>query len=164
MLANVRQVILDGVDVELTAGEVEEIERLGRVPVGVAESLGANELRTLRVADAIAELPDDWTVLAFAPSVENSRVLAALLSHAGIPAVSVSSDTDTAARRHYIDEFRAGRIRVLTNFGVLTQGFDAPKVQAVVLARPTFSPNVYQQMVGRGLRGRSTEVRRKSSL
>ncbi|MFB8145351.1 sacsin N-terminal ATP-binding-like domain-containing protein [Microbacterium sp. NPDC056003] len=153
VLANVRQTILDGVDVNLSPGDVEEIERLGRIPVGIAESLGANELRTLRVADAIAELPGDWTVLAFAPSVENSRVLAALLSHRGVPAVSISSDTETAARRYYIDEFKAGRIRVLTNFGVLAQGFDAPKVQAVVLARPTFSPNVYQQMVGRGLRG-----------
>ncbi|WP_150306590.1 DEAD/DEAH box helicase [Planctomonas psychrotolerans] len=153
VLANVRQRILDGVDVQLSAGDVDEIERLGRIPVGVAEELGANELRTLRVVDTIADLPDDWSILAFAPSVENSRVLAALLSHRGIPAVSISSDTDPAARRHYIDEFKAGRIRVLTNFGVLSQGFDAPKVQAVVLARPTFSPNAYQQMVGRGLRG-----------
>lgn len=42
---------------------------------------------------------------------------------------------------------------MLTNYNVLTQGFDAPKVQAVYVARPTFSPNVYQQMIGRGLRG-----------
>jgi len=153
VLANVRQRILDGVNIQLSAGDVDEIESFGRIPVGIAEELGANELRTLRVVETIADLPKDWTILAFAPSVENSRVLAALLSHRGIPAVSISSDTDPAARRHYIDEFKAGRIRVLTNFGVLTQGFDAPKVRAVVLARPTFSPNVYQQMVGRGLRG-----------
>ncbi|MDT0550866.1 hypothetical protein, partial [Streptomyces lonegramiae] len=36
---------------------------------------------------------------------------------------------------------------------VLTQGFDAPATRAVVVARPTYSPNVYQQMIGRGLRG-----------
>ena len=36
---------------------------------------------------------------------------------------------------------------------MLTQGFDAPAVRAVIVARPTFSPNLYQQMIGRGLRG-----------
>ena len=61
--------------------------------------------------------------------------------------------TDDGPRRHYIEEFREGRIRVLTNYNVLTQGFDAPAVRAVIVARPTFSPNLYQQMIGRGLRG-----------
>jgi superfamily II DNA or RNA helicase len=42
---------------------------------------------------------------------------------------------------------------VLTNYGVLAEGFDAPSVRAVIVARPTLSPNAYQQMVGRGLRG-----------
>ena len=153
VFAQVKHRILDGSDVELTASDIAEIEKMRRLPPAVAERLGANLTRTLKVVDSIAALPDDWTVLAFAPSVENARVLAALLSHRGIPAVSVSADTEPAARRHYVEEFKAGRIRVLTNFNVLTQGFDAPKVQAVYVARPTFSPNVYQQMIGRGLRG-----------
>ncbi|WP_183097473.1 DEAD/DEAH box helicase [Nocardioides pelophilus] len=153
VLAQVKHRILDGSDAELTASDIAEIEKMKRLPPAVAERLGANLTRTLKVVDSIAALPDDWTILAFAPSVENARVLAALLSHQGIPAVSVSADTETAARRHYVEEFKAGRIRVLTNFNVLTQGFDAPKVQAVYVARPTFSPNVYQQMIGRGLRG-----------
>ena len=42
---------------------------------------------------------------------------------------------------------------MLTNYGVLTQGFDAPSVRALYIARPTYSPNLYQQIVGRGLRG-----------
>ncbi|KPC83466.1 hypothetical protein ADL27_47215, partial [Streptomyces sp. NRRL F-6602] len=56
-------------------------------------------------------------------------------------------------RRKRIDDFRKGRVQVLTNYGVLTQGFDAPATRVVVVARPTYSPNVYQQMIGRGLRG-----------
>ena len=43
--------------------------------------------------------------------------------------------------------------RVFTNYNVLTQGFDAPAVEAIFVARPTYSPNLYQQMIGRGLRG-----------
>lgn len=153
VLAQVRQRILDGTEVELTASDVAEIEKMRRLPSAVTERLGSDADRTVRVVDSIAALPEDWTVLAFAPSVENARVLAALLTHRGVPAVSISADTEASARRHYIKEFKAGRIRVLTNFNVLTQGFDAPRVQAVYVARPTFSPNVYQQMIGRGLRG-----------
>ena len=41
----------------------------------------------------------------------------------------------------------------MTNFGVLTTGFDAPKVRAIYITRPTFSKNLYLQMIGRGLRG-----------
>ncbi|MET7283832.1 DEAD/DEAH box helicase family protein [Kribbella sp. NPDC005582] len=153
VLAQVRHEILDGTDVHLTESDVAEIEQTRRLPSAVVERLGADLTRTLRVVQSIAAQPADWTVLAFAPSVENARVLAALLSHRGIPAMAVSADTESAARRHYIEEFKAGRIRVLTNYNVLTQGFDAPRVQAVYVARPTFSPNVYQQMIGRGLRG-----------
>ena len=56
-------------------------------------------------------------------------------------------------RRRTIEAFRDGGIRVLTNCNLLTQGFDAPGVRALYIARPTFSPNAYIQMVGRGLRG-----------
>ena len=153
VLAQVRHQVIDGTDVLLTDADEAEIEKMRRVPSAVVERLGADVARTERVVQAIASLPEDWTILAFAPSVENARVLAALLSHQGIPAISISADTEPAARRHYVEEFKAGRIRVLTNFNVLTQGFDAPMVQAVFVARPTFSPNVYQQMIGRGLRG-----------
>jgi len=155
VLATVRHELIDGAEVELSPGELARMAEFGggRLPTGVETRLGERLDRTRRVADHIANQPDDWTMLAFTPSVENARVLAALLSHRGITAVSVSADTDPAARRYYVEEFKAGRIRVITNYNILTQGFDAPKVRAVYVARPTFSPNVYQQMIGRGLRG-----------
>jgi superfamily II DNA or RNA helicase len=42
---------------------------------------------------------------------------------------------------------------VLCNYGVLTTGFDAPRVRAVVIGRPTASRVLYEQMIGRGMRG-----------
>ncbi|QWC84553.1 DEAD/DEAH box helicase family protein [Nocardioidaceae bacterium] len=153
ILATVRHELLDGADVRLSSKDVAEIEEFGRLPAAISEKLGEDLNRTQRVVDSIARLPEDWSVLAFAPSVENARVMAALLTNAGVQAVSVSASTEPAARKHYVEEFKAGRIRVLTNYNVFTQGFDAPKVRAVYVARPTFSPNVYQQMIGRGLRG-----------
>jgi superfamily II DNA or RNA helicase len=153
VLAAVNHRILKGIELRFTAAEGEEMTRLRRVPSSVEAQLGADVERNRRIVASIADLPSDWTVLLFATSVENARILAAMLSYQGIPAVAISGDTDSRARKFYIDEFKAGRVRVITNYNVLTQGFDAPKVQAVYVTRPTFSPNVYQQMIGRGLRG-----------
>ncbi len=153
VLAHVEKRTLDGATVDFTEAEIDEITNMGRFPRRREQQLGDDHDRNRRIVESILDLPDDWPVLLFAPSVENARALAALLSHRGVPAVSISSGTETPARRHYIDQFRKRSIRVLTNYQVLTQGFDAPAVKAVYVCRPTFSPNVYQQMVGRGLRG-----------
>jgi superfamily II DNA or RNA helicase len=79
--------------------------------------------------------------------------MAAKLNDRGIRAASIDSATPDVERRNLIEDFRLGKIRVLTNYGVLAQGFDAPATQTVIVARPTYSPNMYQQMIGRGLRG-----------
>jgi hypothetical protein len=55
-------------------------------------------------------------------------------------------------RRAVLDAFRAGRLQILCNFGVLAEGFDAPNVSALVLARPTRSVTLARQQLGRGLR------------
>jgi superfamily II DNA or RNA helicase len=153
VLARVQHDLLPGVDIRLTPRDVEEIRTLRHVPAAIEEQLGANIERNRRIVDSIAELPDDWTVLLFATSVQNSRTLAAQLSVRGIPSVSISGETEPAARRRYVQQFKDGEIRVITNYNVLSQGFDAPAVRAVYVTRPTFSANLYQQMIGRGLRG-----------
>ncbi|WP_139224381.1 sacsin N-terminal ATP-binding-like domain-containing protein [Cellulomonas marina] len=153
VLAEVEKRRLDGAVVHFSDAELAEIDKMQRFPSSRETQLGEDVERNERIVRSICDLPEDWPVLLFAPSVENARSLAALLSHRGVTAQSISAATEGAARRHYIDEFRQGRIRVLTNYNVLTQGFDAPAVKAVYVCRPTFSPNVYQQMVGRGLRG-----------
>ncbi|NJL55457.1 hypothetical protein HC928_09910 [bacterium] len=76
-----------------------------------------------------------------------------LLRRKGRSAAVVTGETRRATRRHIIEEFRAGRLRVLCNYGVLTTGFDAPKIRAVIIARPTTSVVLYEQMIGRGMRG-----------
>jgi DNA repair protein RadD len=56
-----------------------------------------------------------------------------------------------------VTEFKKGSIRVLCNCEVLTTGFDAPKVTHVVMARPTVSQVLYEQIVGRGPKFGGTE-------
>ncbi len=153
VLAEVEHEILPGSEVDLTEAERDYLETFERMPSSVEGRLGVDADRNEILLESIGNLAADWTVLLFAASVEHAQNMAALLSLEGIPARAISADTESGARRHYVEEFRHGRIRVLTNYNVLTQGFDAPAVRAVYVARPTFSTNLYQQMVGRGLRG-----------
>ena len=92
-------------------------------------------------------------VLYFGPSVLDAELVAFMLRYKGKRAAAVSGTTRTATRRAMIADFKTGRLDVLCNCEVLTTGFDAPTVSHVVMARPTISQVLYEQMVGRGLRG-----------
>ncbi|HZK04707.1 MAG TPA: DEAD/DEAH box helicase family protein [Actinomycetaceae bacterium] len=153
VLARVEQEIIQGSSISLDAGELRQLQEHGLIPRGAEKRLGDDADRTRRIADSIMELPADWPILLFATSVENAKVLAAYLSFSGINAASIDGMTPAAERRESIRRFHEGELRVLTNYNVLAQGFDAPRVRAVYVTRPTWSPNLYQQMIGRGLRG-----------
>jgi superfamily II DNA or RNA helicase len=92
-------------------------------------------------------------IIYFGPTVQDAECMAFLLRQQGIEAAFVSGGTRDVTRRKIIHDFRAGRVQVLCNCEVLTTGFDAPKVTHVIMARPTVSQVLYEQMVGRGLRG-----------
>ena len=59
---------------------------------------------------------------------------------------------ETQDRDAILERFKRGETKYLVNVNVLTTGFDAPNVDCVVLLRPTLSPGLYYQMVGRGFR------------
>ncbi|MET7293575.1 DEAD/DEAH box helicase [Streptomyces griseoloalbus] len=153
MLAQVEHRTLTGGRIELTRDEKTHAERMAMLSRAAEQRLADDHARSRRIVDEIAGLPKDWPTLLFATSVDHAKYLAARLNDRGILAAAVDSTTSAQDRRRRIEDFRAGRIRVLTNYGVLTQGFDAPATRVVVVARPVYSTNVYQQMIGRGLRG-----------
>ncbi|MFJ1543566.1 DEAD/DEAH box helicase [Streptomyces sp. NPDC088246] len=153
VLAQVKHRELPGADIALTADERAQSERFATLPKGAEQRLAEDHGRSQRIVDEIASMPSDWPVLVFATSVAHAKLLAAKLGDRGIKAAAIDSTTPPNERRKQINDFRKGRIQVLTNYGVLTQGFDAPATRVVVVARPTYSPNIYQQMIGRGLRG-----------
>ncbi|MEU7833813.1 DEAD/DEAH box helicase family protein [Nonomuraea sp. NPDC049129] len=153
VLARVRHEELPGGKLDLSARERDALTQLRRLPASAEERLGHDTIRNRILIDKILSLPDDWPILLFATSVNHAQTMAALLTRKEVSAATVSSDTDPGQRRHAIEQFRQGKIRVLANYNVLSQGFDAPATRAVLVARPTYSPNVYQQMIGRGIRG-----------
>lgn len=89
------------------------------------------------------------SILVFTPFVENAAKIASFLP--GVCAI-VSGETPKAERAKMLSDFKAGRIKVIANTGVLTTGFDFPELDTVILARPTKSMSLYYQMVGRVLR------------
>ena len=62
-------------------------------------------------------------------------------------------DGTTKNRKYLLDKFQRGEIRVLCNGDLLATGFDAPKIDVVVIARPVGSAGLKLQMLGRGMRG-----------
>ncbi|ALV35468.1 DEAD/DEAH box helicase [Streptomyces sp. CdTB01] len=152
ILAQVEHRTLEGGRIELTRDEKTHADRMAVLSRSAEQRLADDHARSQRIVDSVAEL-DGWPTLLFATSVDHAKYLAAMLNDRGVPSAAVDSTTSTQDRRTRIENFRSGRIQVLTNYGVLTQGFDAPATRAVVVARPVYSTNVYQQMIGRGLRG-----------
>ena len=87
-------------------------------------------------------------ILVFTKFVAEAREFAERLPNAAV----VSDKTEPDERTRIFKDFLAGRIQVLANVGVATTGFDYPKLDAVVIARPTMSLALWTQMVGRGAR------------
>lgn len=107
------------------------------------------------IGDAVREYKKNAKgkrALAFCASVEASRALAAKFNQSGIKARHVDGTTPTAERDAAVQDLAAGKIKVLTNVEVFTEGFDLPAIDAVILMRPTKSPTLLLQMIGRGLR------------
>ena len=127
------------------------------LPESTEQRIADDFERTRRIIDAyksqIQSIDPTWPTLIFATSVQHAETIAALLKLEHIEARAVSSKTDEAVRRSVVERFRAGDVKVLVNYGVFREGFDAPKTQAIIVARPVYSPNLYFQMIGRGLRG-----------
>ncbi len=88
--------------------------------------------------------------IAFCAGVEHAQHLTEDFRALGIRAEKI--DGKTKDRQQLLAAFQAGDVQVLTNYGVLTEGFDDPGVACILMARPTTSPLVYTQCVGRGLR------------
>jgi len=110
------------------------------------------EERNALVARSIQELARDRRTIAFCVTVNHARHLAHALNALGVPAGIVHGAMPHDVRAQALADFREGRVQVLTNVGVLTEGFDDPGVSCVAMARPTRSEGLYAQCVGRGTR------------
>lgn len=117
----------------------------------LAEAVDIEERNAL-VARGIQEFARDRRTVAFCVTVNHARNLCHALNRLGVPAGIVHGEMPRDVRAKALADFRAGKTQVLTNVGVLTEGFDDPGVSAIAMARPTRSESMYAQCVGRGTR------------
>jgi DNA repair protein RadD len=140
----------------LSADDLAALSNDLDVPAAVLKKLAADERRTLKIVRDVEKLVREHPrVLVFGTTVEHAVSLAAVLRASGIDSRVITSETPSRSRSAAIAWYKepGEAPRVLTNFGVLTTGFDAPRTSAAVIARPTKSLVLYSQMVGRAIRG-----------
>lgn len=90
--------------------------------------------------------------LLFTPTVELAHRMVEAFITQGIPAEALSGETPADERRGILRRLKSGATRLVANCAVLTEGFDEPTVDCVIVARPTRSKPLYVQMIGRGTR------------
>lgn len=110
------------------------------------------DTRNQLVISAYHQLARGRRALVFAAGVVHAKHLAAAFAAGGVRAAAVWGTMDPDLRRQRIAQLRDGTLDVLTNAMLLTEGYDEPAVATVLMARPTCSGLLYQQMIGRGTR------------
>ena len=158
---SVRELILDGYLCPLvTKAGRQEVDtsilhvRYGEFIQDEAEALmDRDELVQGACEEIITYTKDRSSCLVFATSVKHGKHIAEVLRSTQSAKVgTVFGSTLTNIRDQTLEDFRAGLLKYLVNVNVLTTGFDAPNIDCVALVRPTLSPGLYYQMVGRGFR------------
>lgn len=116
------------------------------------KELSVNPTRNSSIINVIKENFDkNKKILVFTCGLEHNQILQTLLDDIEIKSATI--DQGTRNRASIINQFKNGDLNILLNFGVLTTGFDAPKTDVCLIARPISSVVMYSQMVGRILRG-----------
>jgi ATP-dependent helicase IRC3 len=141
-----KRVVVDGLDmknVRQSGGDYRDTD--------IAEELERTFAPEV-VAAAYLEHAGNRKGIAFWPLVETAEHGAKAFNDAGIRSEVIHGELPKMERRAMLARLHSGETRVIHGVGVLTEGFDEPTCDVVVVARPTRSAPLYQQMVGRVLR------------
>ena len=138
---------LDTTNVHKRGGEFIEAE--------LQAAVDTDDNNEIVVREIIALAGDRKAWILFCTGVDHAQHVANTLRNNNISAECITGDTSKSERKRIIDEFKAGKIRALTNANVLTTGFDYPDIDLIAMLRPTMSPGLYVQMAGRGMRVKS---------
>lgn len=144
--------IFDSIVVGSTVRELIDLAHL--VPCRVFAPVDV--LETAQVAqsplDAYRKFAPDTLAVVFCVTVEHAQRVADEMNAAGVPTGLVHGEMGKEARKRTLSDLDAGRIRVVSSIGVLTEGWDSPRVSTCILARKPQHAGLYLQMVGRVLR------------
>ncbi|MBR3596248.1 MAG: DEAD/DEAH box helicase family protein [Clostridia bacterium] len=141
----------------------KSIQNFDAIPDDIAEQMAESAERNKLIVERYRKNQDKYgQTIVFAVNVMHAIQLTALFKKAGIKAdyiVSSIKDSVTGVtissqeNEQKIADYREGRLQVLINVNILTEGSDLPKTKTIFLARPTVSTILMTQMIGRALRG-----------
>lgn len=103
-----------------------------------------------QIADEMLNYCADRKTVVFLPLVKTSQKFKNILNEKGFKAAEVNGNSED--RAEVIEAFDKGEYNVLCNSMLLTEGWDCPSVDCIIVLRPTKSRGLYCQMVGRGTR------------
>jgi superfamily II DNA or RNA helicase len=155
----IREMVFGGYLVPPTGQTVEtkiDLSKVKKVGGDYTDGgLGAELERTGaidQIAEAYVTHAAERKGVAFLPTVATAKALQEALWLRGVDAEAVWGDQDIHERRAVLRRLKSGETQVVCNCGVLTEGFDEPSIECIVIGRPTNSQPLFVQMVGRGLR------------
>ena len=103
-----------------------------------------------QIAVEMANYCQGRKTVVFLPLIATSQKFCGMLNDAGLRAAEVNGNSEDRAEK--LSDFADGKYDVLCNSMLLTEGWDCPAVDCIVVLRPTKIRSLYQQMVGRGMR------------
>ena len=117
--------------------------------------VSGNAVRARTVVHALGAYVSDLDALkglAFCVSVAHANFMADFFNHSGLPAVALTGADSQEARAAAIRQLSSGALKIICTCDVFNEGIDIPSANAILLLRPTQSPVIFQQQIGRGLR------------
>lgn len=153
MIRQGRLVNAVGVRVKVAGLDLSRVRRVaGDFNQGELSEALHDALAPKAIARAYVEHAAPRKALVFCPGVAIGYEVAEAFRSEGVSAIAFDGTTDPVERRRILAALRTGEYRVVVNCAVLTEGFDEPTIECVIIARPTSSRGLYVQMAGRGLR------------
>lgn len=128
---------------------------VGYDPQRLGQLLTANDVWARAVLQQLVQRtdgPNEVRAIGFCVSVDHARFMARVFRAAGVAAEALWADHDRDARDRVLDDLAAGRLNVVFAVDLLNEGVDVPAIDTLLLLRPTDSPTLFLQQLGRGLR------------
>lgn len=140
----------------MDVGVRDELSKVRKTALDYDMGAVASIMNTVPINDAVVkhwkEKAGDRKTVVFCSTVQHAQDVAASFNAAGVPAVFVHGEMSDTERSNTLEAYTSGEAQVIVNVAVLTEGWDFPPTNCVVLLRPSSYKSTMVQMIGRGLR------------
>lgn len=167
VLAEIDKVVLE-FDLMVNSRFPTNPEELSQTQIDlIANQAVINPTRNIQILESVKECLNDESkesILIFAGSTDHCVILKMIFNKEGIESQYVLGSTGKEDRNKIISDFKDKKLKVLINYSVLSTGFDAPKLNTLIIARTINSNILGSQIIGRALRGEKNGGNKKNQI